>query len=52
MLKDSSDSIEHPECFARTIDFVGEEGFNKLRNSFVTIIGLGGVGSHAATARC
>ena len=36
--------------FNRTIDFLSEQGFKKIRNSTVTIIGLGGVGSHAAVA--
>ena len=32
--------------FARTIDLLGEEGFSQLRESFVVVVGLGGVGSH------
>ncbi len=32
--------------FARTIDLLGEEGFDRLRRSFVVVVGLGGVGSH------
>ncbi len=36
--------------FRRTIDLLGIEGFERLRSSFVVIAGLGGVGSHVATA--
>lgn len=36
--------------FRRTIDLLGEEGFERLRSSFVMVAGLGGVGSHAAVA--
>jgi tRNA threonylcarbamoyladenosine dehydratase len=36
--------------FRRTIDLLGQERFERLQRSFVVVIGLGGVGSHAATA--
>ena len=36
--------------FTRTVDMLGQEGFDRLRNAFVIVIGLGGVGSHAAQA--
>ncbi len=35
------------ERFRRIIQLVGEERFNRLQNSFVTIVGLGAVGGHA-----
>lgn len=34
------------EQLARNIAFLGEEGIQRLRNSFVVIVGVGGVGSH------
>ncbi|KAF9348840.1 hypothetical protein BGX34_002212 [Mortierella sp. NVP85] len=36
------------EQMQKNIEFFGEEGFDKLRNSFVIIVGAGGVGSWAA----
>lgn len=36
--------------FHRVVDFFGEEGFQSIRESAVTVIGLGGVGCHAAIA--
>jgi len=39
-----------PERFARTVDFLGEQGFRRLRGSRIAVVGLGGVGSHAAVA--
>lgn len=38
------------EQLARTAVFLGDPGLSKLRNSFVVVVGLGGVGSHAAAA--
>lgn len=35
---------------SRTIDLIGSEGFDRLRRAFVVVVGLGGVGSHAAVA--
>lgn len=37
------------ESLARNYVYFGEEGMEKIRNSFVIIVGLGGVGSAAAT---
>ncbi|KAG0314599.1 hypothetical protein BGZ99_008045 [Dissophora globulifera] len=37
------------EQLQKSIAFLGEEGVEKLRNSFVIIVGAGGVGSWAAT---
>ncbi|KAG0256627.1 hypothetical protein BG011_004414 [Mortierella polycephala] len=37
------------EQLSRNITFLGEEGVEKLRNSFVVIVGAGGVGSWAAS---
>lgn len=34
--------------FARTAEYFGEEGFARIRRARVAVIGLGGVGSHAA----
>ena len=39
-----------PEMFARAVDLLGEEGFAALQRSHVVVLGLGGVGSHAAGA--
>ena len=36
--------------FARTIDLLGPDRFALLRQAFVVVAGLGGVGSHAAVA--
>lgn len=36
------------EQLARNYAFLGEEGMNLVRNSFVIVVGVGGVGSHAA----
>lgn len=46
----SSPSAEAAGAFTRNIDLVGEEGFRRLRASRVAVLGLGGVGSHAAVA--
>ena len=46
----SSTSPDALAPFARTIDLLGPEGFDRLRRAFVAVIGLGGVGSHAAAA--
>jgi hypothetical protein len=37
------------EVFSRIQSFFGEEGFGALKGSFVVVVGLGGVGSHAAS---
>lgn len=36
--------------FHRVVDFLGEEGFRRVRAASVTVFGLGGVGCHAAIA--
>lgn len=36
------------EVFSRNKSFFGEEGFQEIKKSFVVVVGLGGVGSHAA----
>jgi tRNA A37 threonylcarbamoyladenosine dehydratase len=36
--------------FKRVVDFYGENGFQKIRNSRILVAGLGGVGSHCASA--
>lgn len=38
-----------PARFHRTVLFYGVEGFRSIRAASVTIVGLGGVGGHAAT---
>ncbi|HOF67587.1 MAG TPA: tRNA threonylcarbamoyladenosine dehydratase [Candidatus Fermentibacter daniensis] len=37
-------------AFARTLEFFGREAFDRIRRSSVAVIGLGGVGGHAAVA--
>jgi tRNA A37 threonylcarbamoyladenosine dehydratase len=39
-----------PERFGRTVDLYGEEAFCRFRVARVAVIGLGGVGGHAALA--
>jgi tRNA A37 threonylcarbamoyladenosine dehydratase len=52
MPADSSNSPPDPGAFPprhyRTVLFYGEERFRRIRQAQVTIIGLGGVGGHAA----
>lgn len=50
MQETSSSSPDPLARFARTIDFLGEPGFAALRRATVVVVGLGGVGSHAALA--
>lgn len=38
----------HRQQFARNIAFFGEEGQNQIENAHIAVVGLGGVGSHAA----
>ena len=38
------------EQLTRTTSFLGSGGFSLLRDSFIVIVGLGGVGSHCASA--
>lgn len=45
----AKDSLElQQEQFSRIETYFGPEGFQNLRHAFVIVIGLGGVGSHAA----
>jgi len=46
----SSDSRNFPERFSRCVDLYGVAGFQRIRESRIAVIGLGGVGSHAALA--
>ena len=39
-----------PAVFSRTVDLLGAEGFARVRESFVVVVGLGGVGSHTVVA--
>lgn len=39
-----------PARFGRLVDFYGEAGFARIRAARVAVIGLGGVGAHAAAA--
>ena len=36
------------EQLTRNVQFLGHEGFERFRNSFIIVLGLGGIGSHAA----
>ncbi|CAE7764726.1 TCD2, partial [Symbiodinium microadriaticum] len=42
-----NDEIKH-ELFSRVSPFFGSDNFSDLENSFVIVVGLGGVGSHCA----
>ena len=48
MPRASSTSPEDLSQFARTVDMLSTAGFERLRRASVVVIGLGGVGSHAA----
>ncbi len=50
MQEHSSGSDDTAARYGRTIDYLGREGFERLRASRVMVLGLGGVGSHAASA--
>lgn len=50
MQDDSSASAEFPRRFTRTVDLYGHDGFGRIRAAAATVVGLGGVGSHAAVA--
>jgi tRNA A37 threonylcarbamoyladenosine dehydratase len=45
---DSYPEAIQDELLSRVKTFFGDAEFNKLNNSFVIVVGLGGVGSHAA----
>lgn len=49
-MPESSSSCRDKAQHGRTIDLLGAEGFERLRRSLVVVVGLGGVGSHAAVA--
>jgi hypothetical protein len=36
------------EIYSRVISFFGDEKFDRIQNAFIIVVGLGGVGSHAA----
>jgi len=50
----NEDEVEVPppeiedEVWSRNKTFFGDDGFADIRGSFVVVVGLGGVGSHAA----
>ena len=48
MPESSSASLDPTGRHLRTIGLLGESGFTRLRRSHVMVVGLGGVGSHAA----
>eukprot|EP00602_Paraphysomonas_sp_CaronLab_P000400 CAMPEP_0185033010 /NCGR_PEP_ID=MMETSP1103-20130426/21604_1 /TAXON_ID=36769 /ORGANISM="Paraphysomonas bandaiensis, Strain Caron Lab Isolate" /LENGTH=489 /DNA_ID=CAMNT_0027569131 /DNA_START=8 /DNA_END=1477 /DNA_ORIENTATION=- len=45
--EDGNNEIKN-ELFSRIMSYFGPEKFSDLQNSFVIVVGLGGVGSHAA----
>eukprot|EP00598_Pedospumella_elongata_P014016 CAMPEP_0185013890 /NCGR_PEP_ID=MMETSP1098-20130426/99036_1 /TAXON_ID=89044 /ORGANISM="Spumella elongata, Strain CCAP 955/1" /LENGTH=503 /DNA_ID=CAMNT_0027542963 /DNA_START=406 /DNA_END=1917 /DNA_ORIENTATION=- len=52
-IKEPQESIQYPEeirheIHSRVKTFFSEDGFQKLQDSFVVVVGLGGVGSHCA----
>lgn len=52
-MKGGKKKTEYPieirnEIYSRINSFFGEENFNKIQSSFVIVVGIGGVGSHAA----
>ncbi len=50
-MRDGSSASEgYPERFTRLVDFYGVDGFRRIRAARVAVVGLGGVGSHAAAA--
>lgn len=54
---DQSDNVQYDdslirEQLARNLAFLGEDGLRKVRGAFVVVVGLGGVGSAAATMLC
>ena len=46
---DYDDDLVH-EQLTRTASFLGPDRFNLLRDSFIVVVGLGGVGSHCTAA--
>jgi tRNA A37 threonylcarbamoyladenosine dehydratase len=50
-MPDGSSSSPDPDgIFGRTLDLLGPDGFERLQRALVVVVGLGGVGSHAANA--
>ena len=47
-MPDNFSSLEFDVRFTRTVDYFGPEAFAKFRAATVAVMGLGGVGSHAA----
>jgi tRNA A37 threonylcarbamoyladenosine dehydratase len=45
-------TFETPDWLSRSEMVLGKEGLNKLRNSHVLVVGLGGVGAYAAEMLC
>lgn len=46
----SIDPAGSSDRYGRTVDLLGPEGFARLRRARVVVVGLGGVGGHAAVA--
>jgi tRNA A37 threonylcarbamoyladenosine dehydratase len=47
-VSNAGDDIVESEQLSRNLALYGEDGMKRIRGSFVVIVGLGGVGSHAA----
>ncbi len=47
-----NDSVPHPDWQERTLQLLGEERLEKLRNSNILVVGMGGVGAMAAEMIC
>lgn len=47
-IQDSEEEFLIREQLSRNYSFLGEESQNSVRSAFVIVVGLGGVGSHAA----
>ena len=45
---DEEDEELYAQQFKRCVSFLGEEGFGRVREAHVVVVGAGGVGSHAA----
>ena len=41
----------YQDLFQRSVRMIGQTAQDRLQNSHVAVLGLGGVGSHAAEAR-